>query len=588
MLLHSAVRQSRCPKRKLSHEDVGKLHKAMRVRGASERAVHQIWNICNDEDKNIGRGSFERAVEVEPSTWKNAFEHVEFPRVDGSKISLPIVRLDKCLPQMCAEADSFHRAFSKALEQGGKLTPVLYCDEATAGNVLSVAKSRKCNLYYLSWLEMWHYLKSSQVWLPVAAVQSETLQGLVGGASALMVAILQLLLTDHNADGFPLGNGLTFRQLRKAYFLGDHEAVRAIYSFKGSAGIRPCVFCQNVVKMGCDVVSYDDWFKEISAETGFVTISDQEIFALCDKMLLPCTKKSLELQEKCAGVSYIPGSLLWSSERAKMPPSHILYDYMHTYLCNGVASWEVTLLLEEVYSRSNVTLQLLQEAVAASKRTGLKASGKTPTYLVSLFHQRMFGEGCYKGQAHQTAAIVPLVRYYLETLFLIPLPDCYVKSFRTLSDIVKFVREMQHGLCSVDERAMAHLALLQEQHHKLFGQCYPDAYRPKHHHRFHLSDQWKRTGVVLSCEGLEAKHSIYKSGIGEHQRNLAGSNPARFSPAVLARLLQRTHEQLRQNGLRFWELLPPIKDADLDDKIALTSMGLKTSKSHFDIIKCMV
>ena len=194
MLLHTAMRQSQCRKRKLSDE-----------------AVHQIWNIChdNDEGKQVSRGSFERAVEVELSTWKDAFENMEFQcvdGVDGSTMSLPILRLDKCLPQMCAEADSYHHAFSKALQQGGKLTPVLYCGEATAGNVLSVTKNRKCNLYYLSWLEMWHYLKSSQVWLPVAAVQSHALQNLVGGASALMVSILQLLLTDQNAEGFPLGN----------------------------------------------------------------------------------------------------------------------------------------------------------------------------------------------------------------------------------------------------------------------------------------------------------------------------------------------------------------------------------------------
>ena len=217
MLLHTAMRQSQCRKRKLSDEDTNKLHRAMRVRGASERAVHQIWNICHDDDegKQVSRGSFERAVEVELSTWKDAFENMEFQCVDGSTMSLPILRLDKCLPQMCAEADSYHHAFSKALQQGGKLTPVLYCDEATAGNVLSVTKNRKCNLYYLSWLEMWHYLKSSQVWLPVAAVQSHALQNLVGGASALMVSILQLLLTDQNAEGFPLGNGLPSDNSRK-------------------------------------------------------------------------------------------------------------------------------------------------------------------------------------------------------------------------------------------------------------------------------------------------------------------------------------------------------------------------------------
>ena len=87
-----------------------------------------------------------------------------------------------------------------------------------------------------------------------------------------------------------------------------------------------------------------------------------------------------------------------------------------------------------------------------------------------------------------------------------------------------------------------------------------------------------KVGVALSCEGLEAKHSLYKSGVGDRlKQQVQDSN--RFSAAALCRLLKRTATILQKDGLPFWELMPPIKVASRDDRIAFTSMDLKTSKS---------
>ena len=88
-------------KRKLAPEDVGKLQKCLEVRGASERAVHDIWNICHDKDKKITRGTFERNVEQGKEAWLAVTEAVTFSCHDGSDVALPIVDLRKYLQKMC-------------------------------------------------------------------------------------------------------------------------------------------------------------------------------------------------------------------------------------------------------------------------------------------------------------------------------------------------------------------------------------------------------------------------------------------------------------------------------------------------------
>jgi hypothetical protein len=569
-------------KRKLAPEDVGKLQKCLEVRGASERAVHDIWNICHDEDKKITRGTFERNVEQGKEAWLAVTEAVTFSCHDGSDVALPIVDLRKYLQKMCSEVPAWRSALETALSQNRSLSPVLFCDECTSGNVLAVNKVRKANLYHLSWLELWHLLKNQNAWVPLTCVQSQCLSKIKGGASRVMIEILKRVLTPENEQGFRL-NDMVFRQRRKAKFVADLEAVRSVYSVKGSAGLRCCILCRNVVKKDSGVPCHDNYFVEISSAGGFIDATNDDIFQQCDRMMAPCTRKAMDAQEIATGITFDPETLLWSPVRTLMPPSEIIYDVMHVYLINGIASWEVHLLANKVYECTRVTRESFQSAVMASQWKGMKSSGKTENYIKNLFEERMFGESLFKGQAHQTSSIVPLIRYYMEELFERSLPEFVCKSFKCLGNIVKFIREVQNGLVAIDERTRTHLDKLQRMHHIYFGKAYgEDEYRPKHHHRHHLPLQWLRAGVPVTCESLESKHSLYKLGVGDHQKSLVHDH-GKFSSSVLTKMLQTNCALLQKTGLPFWELLPPISEATMDDKIFFLSMELKTSKSRWDL-----
>ena len=579
------------PKRALGEKDDDKLKRALNVRGASERAVGEIWNIIQPEEKQISRGSLLRAQDENLSPWRAAMTDVAFKDEDGSEQILPIVDLKVCLDIFCSKSDAFRHVLTRALETNGRLTPLLFCDEATAGNILSVDKIKKSCLFYMSWMEAWTYLKNPLMWLPIASVQSSCLQSLAGGTSAVMLEILKRLVSKKFESGVTLECGIQFKQSCKAYFLADYEAIRAVFSTKGSAGLRPCILCRNLLKARSGLVEHDSYFVELSASHGFKLSSDNEVFEVCDCMKTCRTKAELDRMQKTSGISYDAASLLFSEEeRAKMPPSRIIHDFLHTYLANGVASWEIVLFISELETRTRVTLETLQTVVLQAGWKGTKSSGKTEGYLRNLFNRQMFGEDVYKGQGHQTAALLPILRYYVQTIIepSNQMPAGCIRSFLAVCNIVSFVRDVLYGVHKVESRDMQHLGKLQRMHQEYY-KVYEVEYKPKHHRRFHIPSQWFQCKVPVSCEALEDKHRVYKSGIGSRMRSTVRDFKT-FSSGVLARLLQECLTQLQANGMPFWELLPPIQEAPFDDKIYFATMELKTSKSNLTemfVFDCM-
>ena len=160
------------------------------------------------------------------------------------------------------------------------------------------------------------------------------------------------------------------------------------------------------------------------------------------------------------------------------------------------------------------------------------------------------------------------------------LPESFGRSFKALCDIIAYVRTIAHGLQKVDERSMKVMDRLQCFHHQQFGAAYGE-FKPKHHHRLHIPSQWLKAGVVLSAEPLETKHQLYKDGVADRQRGKVRC-PEAFSRAVLPRICQRTLDIILKAGLPFWELLPPIKEAELDDKIVFGAPSLQTSLRFSD------
>lgn len=561
-------------------ESQNALRDVLRMRGVSERATHAIWNKLRP-DETLGRSEFQEEVEMELRPWKDMLVTREFALADGGSVSLPIVNLKKALTK-ALEVTDFATCLAEALKATPILTPVIYCDECAAGNVLGVEKNRKASLWRLSWKEFGHNLGRSQAWIPLTAIQYDCVSLLDSGSSQILVKVLEEFLTDEYLQGttFETMKGiLRFRQRQCCFFLGDNEAIRAVTLTKGSSGLKPCLHCSNLLKKASNLRTAGDGLVELDAHTGFLKFTNQEIFDTMDNLANCASKAQRQHLEKISGLCW-SGSGLWNSAvRNRCPPDHMLTDLMHSYNVNGVASWEVAMFLEKVMEHTEMTLSVLKEAIVNAGWKSFSASGKTTGYVQSLFHPRLFGEGLFKGQCHQTRSIVPLLRFYCETLILPAgrVPEKICKSFLALSDVLQCIGNITHSIDNASARA-SELDRLQQGHHKLYGEAYGvSAFKPKHHHRHHLVDDLKRLGFILSTETLEGKHQLYKGGVGQFQKTLVKRH-SQFAFSITSRLLHLSHASLQSSGLPLLRLMPPVKSASLDDQAEFGATFLKESE----------
>ena len=92
--------------------------------------------------------------------------------------------------------------------------------------------------------------------------------------------------------------------------LSDMEGLRQVYSAKGSAGLRPCLLCSNVVKRDSELADADEGLVEVSAwdRRLFTPVTDEALFAVCDAMLRhpPATQKARDRLEKNVGCGHRP------------------------------------------------------------------------------------------------------------------------------------------------------------------------------------------------------------------------------------------------------------------------------------------
>lgn len=573
-------------KRKLTEKDDETLKKCLHVPGASERAVHEIWNLFHGKESSCSRRTFQNVLNESLQEFSSMAVLEDLLCKNGAKLTIPIMNVQAFIQFLCQKSTALADALQRSLSANMALTPVIYLDECTAGNVVGVEQDRKCTLMYLSWLELWHHLKNPNAWLPIAAVQANALKTVVSGSSALMVAALKHNLTRENAASFnvtlPSGKTFCMKQKQKAFFLGDNDAIRTVYNLKGSSGMRPCMFCSNVLMKESNVVDLDPIFVELSAAKGFQSVTDEEIWNAAEELVGIRSKAALDRKEKVCGLKLEEkGLLLDRNERWKLSPSQCLTDPMHTYFTNGCASWEVVMFCQSVFKDTPLTLSHLQHSAEMAQWKSTKSSGKNSGYVRRLFDQRLFGDSLYKGKAHQTAAIVPLLRFYAETV-IAPfgvVQQAILDSFYALCDIVFELRTLQHAVVATRTCEVQRLNRLQEKHQDLFCKAYGHmACKPKHHHRFHLADSIKASKQLLGCDPLEGKHQIYKDMIGRNQ-HCTVSDYAKFSAAVLKRVCNISVARLVRGGLPFWQLLPPMELASLDDHLLLASQRVQKSKS---------
>ena len=136
--------------------------------------------------------------------------------------------------------------------------------------------------------------------------------------------------------------------LDNIHLISDESAEKHTYCCSGASGIKVCLMHKNVLKKNSGLAAHDPYFVEISCHEywKFATTTANEIFEAYDELLAmrAAGKRpgTIEKRQTQLGFTLIEESLLSSREaRQALRPSSFMYDPMHAYYSDGVASWEV-------------------------------------------------------------------------------------------------------------------------------------------------------------------------------------------------------------------------------------------------------
>lgn len=514
----------------------------------SQRSIFTLQRLLRGQKAPTNKsGAAKRkfAQEMEPAA--RCYHLIKAPNVELEleNIQFAVLQIGELLRYVVHTVPSFAHFLRD--ECSGKI--IISHDETTAGNVLNTDASQKAVLFYMTFYELQYMHESPR------AITHRQVNQVNGGLSKIHALFLEEW---HRQTQQPLTVLPDVRLTLKIHcMVSDLDAQRLALCAKGSAGLKPCAFCQNVVSRSAETTA-------LSSDDSFVTIHEHDLrkcqrhsqAQLEDYMTRALrawpstTKAEKELRERCLGYNIGAGGM-WESNVAKeiLPLHRFVNDSMHCYFCNGCCSAEILLLLAEAKKHTGIEISAIQQVVLDTQwlRAGHQhRGGENKHWTKRLFTESFFYGNLYKGSAKQTVALTMLLRWIAETLWLsVPELAPYARCFLLLCRCVDCIRRI------TQLKNYEMLSQVQSEHQQLFASLYHDSTRPKHHARLHLSEQYSRLDCEPNCWGTESKHRDYKGVFAPTvcqfiTQHLGGGE---FSKNLLPRLLMRHCELLRERPI---------------------------------------
>ena len=500
--------------------------------GVSDTALLKLLNKLNKSEP-VKSTTFKRHVNAALSEEKELFDLHHLKAIEGDPVQVPVANLPKLLAHFASKNSRYSGFLKQAIiDAGGELSIILYHDDVQSGNILSPSVSKKSTLVYANFLSMpKRLLRSAFTWLPVSLLPHNDYVRIDGGLSALMRAILHAI-QGISGDRFLLPSLGLRCSLQVRHFVADFDAQRATYLSRGSAGLRPCVHCANVVKKGSGLS--DPTFVEIDVPDldSCILVSDEDFWSACDQLsrLVASgrTKKDIEDYAMRTGLHHNPESVVFDLHvRHLVAPSKLIPDPMHSYASNGIANQEImslwSLLLENGLDSGALATAIVALNFQRAHDTILSRG------IRGLFNEKKMCGDLYKGPAWETELVIPLLYFFAAQLFgtsadLLP----HLASFQALLLCMRSVRLLLRF--PMNDRKLKDC---QTKHQLAFNAAYgASRCRPKHHHRLHMIGR-----PLISCAAMESKHREYKKNLADRLETMLYSQGAKLAKAALPRLV---------------------------------------------------
>ena len=400
---------------------------------------------------------------------------------------------------------------------------IFYSDEIVPGQFLQTDSSRKVQAVYLSIKEFGGIaLSHEEAWVLFLAKRSAQVNELQASMSQVTAVLLDYLFNHNLID--PSNTGFIIKEkdgtphtiyLSLGMLLQDGGAHKQVWSLKGDAGSKFCLFCSNLFTESSGITAEDN--EQVLVATSW---SLTEVKQATDEDVLSCarrlaekkstlSKADFELWQQAVGMTFNPYSLLQkdSLQRHLKPTKQFVHDYMHCFLVTGI--FQTVLFL---------TLKCLQDdlqtdiynSVATCFQLWKLPTGKAAD-LASFFSKKRQKANSmaktFKCTASEALALAPVFGYYLLTM-VIPLNACLKQCSCMLSliDLIEMLQVVPLGLITP--------ATLQKACEKFIGMCLEAGYKKHMHTKFHWALHFPQHlanhNMLPSCFVQERKHKMIK------------------------------------------------------------------------------
>lgn len=338
----------------------------------SESSISNFHRLLRTKQgKGQRSGAFKRACALTLAPSRSCYDEIALSDLaeDGHPITFSCANMKRLLQRFCQHCPSAREAFARA--QHNPLQVAIAHDECTAGNVLNAAQRQKVLLFYAFISPFLPIGESSRGWLPVAAITHDQLALVAGGISAVTAAFTRHWSAQNLDSPFEIDTAVTVT-LHWTAFISDMDSQRAAWAAKGSAALKPCVFCSNCVCKAAAGADVDPQFRtvaehcfELFVPTDFAEL--QTYLTNCLRGAHAMSKKNKELIERCSGFRLDPASV-WNCPitlrhfRLDMT----MNDYMHCYFSNGIVNSEIAQLLREAEAITGITTKQLCDSTVVS------------------------------------------------------------------------------------------------------------------------------------------------------------------------------------------------------------------------------
>ena len=364
-----------------------------------------------------------------------------------------------------------------------------------------------------------------EAWFEVLLARSAVVSDIKGGMSAIFGKLLDVFW---DPQGFDMHHGGVCLKLYEGMplhvfmkmdvFMADEAALHAIFSCKGSSGLKPCFLCQNIfnAKLRPEIVKQDT--------TGFAQVhtcvdveklvlhTTQTIHGIAIRLASAAVTMSktdfAELQTRL-GWNFVPEGILMNARWRSLlwPTRHGMYDWMHVWLVHGVMNTHVGLMMRALKPHG-VTYAVLDEYTSQfhwPKCMGL--AGK------DVFCQKRakssWDDGSLKASASESLSVLPVLACFLQGVAKKSGNEVVQQHASSFALMAKTIEMLQNGgrrtICPdiLQQSVAAHLTSFTA----LFG---TEAMTPKFHYCLHFVDFSRRFGFVPNCFALERKHKVPK------------------------------------------------------------------------------